>query len=180
MHAITLCHHNHHLTPASSRYLEGLCDYLYDDLRPRILHEPSLLVLCQVCTVLQALMILDNAAAGDGDSDEEGLQRPNQIPPVDRSLTARLMSLVGANIEVPKPLRRLNTAHLLQMILQDAQTRLFFKAQAIVQAEIRYFAPSNTDLDYPNNITCKLASLITFFCFGITDVDFSLEEFLRS
>ncbi len=144
--------------PTFSRYLEGLCDYLYDDLRPRILHEPSLLVLCQVCTVLQALMILDNAAAGGDDSDEEGLnalKRPNQIPPVDRSLAARLMSLVGVNVEMPKPLRRLNTAHLLQMILQDAQTRLFFKAQAIVQSEIRYFAPSNADLDYPNNITCK-------------------------
>ncbi|KAF8342284.1 Sec34-like family-domain-containing protein [Cantharellus anzutake] len=143
------------------RYLESLCDYLYDDLRPRILHEPSLLVLCQVCTVLQALMILDTAAADKVDSDDEAGHRlqHQRIPPVDRSFAARLISLVGANAEVPKPLQRLNTAHLLQMILQDARTRLFFKAQAAVQAEIRHFAPSKADLDYPGNISSPSATI---------------------
>ncbi|THH08771.1 hypothetical protein EW146_g8889 [Bondarzewia mesenterica] len=56
------------------QYLENLCDYLYDDLRPRILHEPRLTALCEVCTVLQALMVLDiptlDGASSDSDDDE--------------------------------------------------------------------------------------------------------------
>lgn len=46
-------------------------------------------------------------------------------------------------------LAKLHISHLLQMVLQDAQTRLFFKAQAIVQAEIRNYAAQPKDLDYP-------------------------------
>src|ERR1700691_2249342 len=58
-----------------SAYLENLCDYLYDDLRPRILHEPRLTALCEVCTVLQALMVLDvpslPSPTASNDNDEE-------------------------------------------------------------------------------------------------------------
>ena len=37
---------------------------------------------------------------------------------------------------------------MLQSVLQDAQTRLLFKAQNVVQAEIRYYVPKPEDLDY--------------------------------
>ncbi|KAI9437455.1 Sec34-like family-domain-containing protein [Lactarius indigo] len=105
------------------QYLETLCDYLYDDLRPRILHEPRLTVLCEVCTVLQALMVLDQSIDDeideDGESDELG---------------------------------RLHIRQLLQMVLQDAQTRLFFKAQSVIQSEIRYYTPTAQDLAYPDKL----------------------------
>lgn len=52
-------------------YLESLCDHLYDSLRPRILHEPKLDVLCELCNVLQALISLDGDA-DDEDDEEEG------------------------------------------------------------------------------------------------------------
>jgi hypothetical protein len=55
----------------ASQYLETLCDYLYDDLRPRILHEPRLTALCEVCTVLQALAVLDAAPALGGSEDDD-------------------------------------------------------------------------------------------------------------
>ena len=56
----------------SSAYLEGLCDHLYDDLRPRILHESRLSALGEVCAVLRALMVLDvSAPAPDSDEDED-------------------------------------------------------------------------------------------------------------
>ncbi|KAH9957339.1 Sec34-like family-domain-containing protein [Russula dissimulans] len=106
------------------QYLETLCDYLYDDLRPRILHEPRLTVLCEVCTVLQALMVLDQPL--DDDIEEEG--------------------------EKADDLGRLHIGQLLQMVLQDAQTRLFFKAQAVIQSEIRYYAPTAQDLAYPDKL----------------------------
>ena len=46
-------------------------------------------------------------------------------------------------------LDRLHLRHLLQSVLQDAQTRLFFKAQAVVQSEIGHYVPRPTDLEYP-------------------------------
>jgi hypothetical protein len=48
--------------------------------------------------------------------------------------------------------KRLHTRHLLQMVLQDAQTRLFFKAQSVIQNEIRYFTPKKEDLAWPDLI----------------------------
>jgi hypothetical protein len=116
-----------------SEYLEKLCDVLFDDLRPRILHEARLPALGEVCTVLQALMVLDAtpAFAHDSDSDSEKGSEEEEEEGVEEGL------------------RRLQSARLLQPVLQDAQTRLFFKAQAHVQADVRHFVPSPDDLAYP-------------------------------
>ncbi|KAI0279908.1 Sec34-like family-domain-containing protein [Russula aff. rugulosa BPL654] len=113
------------------QYLETLCDYLYDDLRPRILHEPRLTVLCEVCTVLQALIVLDQSL--DDETEEDG--------------------------EKNNGFGRLHTRQLLQMVLQDAQTRLFFKAQAVIQSEIRYYAPTAQDLAYPDKLVAAQEAL---------------------
>ncbi|KAF9027602.1 Sec34-domain-containing protein [Hymenopellis radicata] len=113
------------------QYLENLCDYLYDDLRPRILHEPRLTALCEVCTVLQALMVLDRP---DVDlDDEDGVDELN-------------LDLDGKR----RGLHRLHISQLLEMVLQDAQTRLFFKAQSVIQTDIRYYVTKPEDLAYPD------------------------------
>lgn len=44
---------------------------------------------------------------------------------------------------------KLHISRLLQMVLQDAQTRLFFKAQAMIQSEVRYYVPKSEDLRWP-------------------------------
>jgi conserved oligomeric Golgi complex subunit 3 len=49
-------------------------------------------------------------------------------------------------------LQRLQIGQLLQMILQDAQTRLVFKAQAIIQSEIRLHVATESDLRYPEKL----------------------------
>lgn len=46
-------------------------------------------------------------------------------------------------------LGRLHISRLLQMVLQDAQTRLFFKAQAMIQTEVRQYVPKAEDLRWP-------------------------------
>lgn len=156
------------LTQVSSRFLEGLCDYLYDDLRPRILHEPKLAVLCQVCTVIQALMVLD--LSGDYDEFEPSNQpdedrlRPQDIFQSPLSPTLRdlksahsdpgLRSDLARNIRAQKhqQLKHLHIGNLLEMVLQDAQTRLVFKAQAVIQSEIRYYVAKEGDLDYPQQL----------------------------
>lgn len=53
-------------------------------------------------------------------------------------------------------LRALHIGYLLQMVLQDAQTRLFFKAQSVIQSEIRYYVPKAEDLDYPQRLIGEL------------------------
>ena len=97
-----------------SAYLESLCDYLYDDLRPRILHEPRLTALCEVCTVLQALMVLDVPAIGD-EEDEEDYTYADELN----------LDLRGEGRRPGKRgLRSLHVGYLLQMVLQDAQTQI--------------------------------------------------------
>ena len=59
-----------------------------------------------------------------------------------------------------KGLRTLHISHLLQMVLQDAQTRLFFKAQSVVQSEIRYYVPKSEDLAYPDKLVGMLRFLV--------------------
>ncbi|GJJ06414.1 hypothetical protein Clacol_000605 [Clathrus columnatus] len=115
-----------------SRYLEILSDFLFDDLRPRILHESRLVTLCEVCTVLRALIDLDvdptdinhdvNYLSGDDDNP----QQRNMVRPYIRPI--------------------------LQLVLQDAQTRLLFKAQTLMESEIRFFKPSPDDITYPSDL----------------------------
>lgn len=112
-------------------YLESLCDYLYDDLRPRILHETRLTTLCEVCTVLQALTVLDVAELPDEPPDELSIDSEHSKP---------------------HGLGKLHISRLLQMVLQDAQTRLFFKAQAVIQTDIRNYIPKQEDLAYPDKL----------------------------
>jgi hypothetical protein len=119
---------------------------LYDDLRPRILHEQKLDVLCEVCTVLQALMVLDIPLQSFGDS---GAPPPIDDDPLQLT-TSPTLEAYDSQLPPRTPgLAKLHISHLLQMVLQDAQTRLFFKAQAIVQSEIRNYAAQPKDLDYP-------------------------------
>ena len=51
-----------------------------------------------------------------------------------------------------KGLGRFHIRPILQLVLQDAQTRLLFKAQAIVQSDIRFYTPKDNDLAYPDRL----------------------------
>ncbi|KIY73271.1 Sec34-domain-containing protein [Cylindrobasidium torrendii FP15055 ss-10] len=113
------------------QYLENICDYLYDDLRPRILHEPRLTALCEVCTVLQALMVLDDPDVGNDDNELN----------LDLDGEPKSSGWHGLHI-----------SQLLEMVLQDAQTRLVFKAQSVIQTDIRYYVPKAKDLAYPEKL----------------------------
>ncbi|GLB40619.1 putative sec34-like family protein [Lyophyllum shimeji] len=129
------------------QYLENLCDYLYDDLRPRILHEPRLTALCEVCTVLQALMVLDVPSIQEDDDSDE--LESNFGPVAGGSDELSLDLDAPQRTRKPEGLGRLHISNLLQMVLQDAQTRLFFKAQSVIQSDIRYYVPKPEDLAYP-------------------------------
>jgi hypothetical protein len=116
-----------------SAYLEGLCDFLYDSLRPRILHESRLDVLCGLCTVLQALITLDR----DDGEDAERTSRPGAETTSETNAAERRSE------------DHLRFDQLLETILQDVQTRLVFRAQAVVHSEVLHYVPKPSDLDYP-------------------------------
>jgi hypothetical protein len=56
-----------------------------------------------------------------------------------------------------KGLGRLHISQLLQMVLQDAQTRLFFKAQSVIQSDVRYYVPKGDDIAYPDKLIGEYA-----------------------
>ncbi|KAL8996471.1 MAG: hypothetical protein Q9169_004021 [Polycauliona sp. 2 TL-2023] len=94
-------------------FLESACEPLYDELRPRIIHENEILKLCELCTLLQTRYMHDQ------DDDE-----PLAANEVDFSI-------------------------LIQPALEDAQTRLVFRTQAILRDEIERYKPKPDVLDYP-------------------------------
>jgi len=60
--------------------------------------------------------------------------------------------------------KRLHISHLLKMVLQDAQTRLFFKAQAVIQSEIRHYVPKVEDLAWPDILVGEFQCNCISFC----------------
>ncbi|KAI4269387.1 MAG: hypothetical protein L6R38_007489 [Xanthoria sp. 2 TBL-2021] len=94
-------------------FLESACEPLYDELRPRIIHENEILKLCELCTLLQTRYMHDQ------DDDE------------------------------PLAANELDFSVLIQPALEDAQTRLVFRTQAILRDEIERYKPKPDVLDYP-------------------------------
>ena len=58
-----------------------------------------------------------------------------------------------------KPLSRLHTELLLRMVLHDAQTRLVFRAQALIRADVEYYVAKEGDLDYPDKIAAGSSAI---------------------
>ena len=121
-------------------------------LRPRILHETKLEVLCELCNVLQALVSLD----GDSEDDEREEPTSRALASDDSDgesqhalvLPHGATEMVGVQRGDVGP-HKLQFGHLLGTVLQDTQTRLVFRAQYIVEAEVLHWAPGPADLDYP-------------------------------
>lgn len=147
---------------AHSRFLESLCDYLYDSLRPRILHEPRLDALCDLCAVLHAMMALDASTSGpldpnaSDDDDDADLIREEEEEEDEEDATRQQNQVgqgQGSGSAAPgHGFGSFRFAVLLQTILQDAQTRLVFRAQAVIQSDVLHYQPTPDDLDYPEKL----------------------------
>ena len=89
----------------------------------------------------------DNENGHDDDEDDEDSAEGSSGNDDHNNLPAK-----SNNDEKPYGIlgRRLQISHLLKMVLQDAQTRLFFKAQSVIQSDIRHFIPKVDDLAYPD------------------------------
>jgi conserved oligomeric Golgi complex subunit 3 len=94
-------------------------------------------------------MVLDVPIAEDDSSSEEEGEYEDLLL-MDPTVVRKL----GTN-----GLKQLQIGHLLEMVLQDAQTRLFFKAQAVIQSEIRYYVPKAEDLAYPDKLVSECTAV---------------------
>jgi hypothetical protein len=95
--------------------------------------------------VLDATSISESStvvSSSDEDDEEEGPEGTGAC-----AVAGSVQSSLGKDRKIE---RGLHTGHLLKMVLQDAQTRLFFKAQAVVQSEIRHYTPTPDDLKWPD------------------------------
>lgn len=109
-------------------------------------------------------MVLDVSYSADSGTDSDS---------DDGDASALSPGLLGSSLRsppsfgnpgTPTPLKKLHIAHLLQMVLQDAQTKLFFKAQAVMQFEIRYYTPQGDDLSYPSLLIGEVVVVVNFLC----------------
>lgn len=128
-------------------YLETLCDYLYDSLRPRILHETKLETLCELCNVIQALNSLDGD--NDDDAESEDADASGDVQYATRRDESSFNLSVATATATELAESNMRFSELLGTVLQDVQTRLVFRAQYIVEAEVLNYAPKPEELDYP-------------------------------
>lgn len=100
-------------------------------------------------------MALD--AEDDDDDDEGGDEQGNadgrQANPQTPRTPTSAMTVFGKK-ELGR--KRLQFAPLLRPILQDTQTRLVFRSQAVVQSEVLGYVPKPADLDYPAILKGKI------------------------
>lgn len=121
--------------------------------------------------MLQALMVLDVSSTSSEESSSDGSNQSDESDDDDSSEDELKLGIDhdresmalregggggsrnSSNKKIQAPgLAKLHISHLLQMVLQDAQTRLFFKAQSVVQSMVRYYVPKAEDLDYPGKL----------------------------
>lgn len=80
-------------------------------------------------------------------------RRDSYFPPAGSAAMERTMSYEPeSRIQPHRPMQRLHTAKLLEMILKDTQSRLVYRSQAIIKNGISGYYPKSDDLDYPAKI----------------------------
>jgi hypothetical protein len=99
-----------------------LCNTMYNYLRPFLIHELELDVLCQLIAVIQEETAALGAAAAPSDN-------PSQVPD-----TSGVIGMV------------------LSRLVQDAQERLIFCAITLIRDEVEEYKPAPEDLDYPQRL----------------------------
>ncbi|KAI9246933.1 Sec34-like family-domain-containing protein [Phascolomyces articulosus] len=98
-------------------FLDLLTSYLYDYLRPRIIHENNISVLSELCSIFQMYILRDDSLTAD-DSTTDDNER-----------------------------HKLEFGHLIQNVLEDSQGRLVFRAQTYIDNDIQKYQPTPEDYE---------------------------------
>lgn len=84
---------------------------------------------------------------------DESVRSPFEFMPTRTSSFAHNFAQIHGQQVRPQPLKNLRFSELLQSILHDVQTRLVFRAQAIIQSDVLHFSPTEADLDFPSKLS---------------------------
>lgn len=93
----------------NSNFLESLCEPLYDNLRPRIIHETQLVKLCELCTLIQTRYMRDLEDLDTDPFDRTQLDFGQLIQPTlhdtQNRIVFRAQTIIRDEIEgfTPKP-----------------------------------------------------------------------------
>ncbi|KAI7847278.1 Sec34-like family-domain-containing protein [Circinella umbellata] len=98
-------------------FLDLLTSYLYDYLRPRIIHENNISVLSELCSIFQMYILRDESLAADDNTMNDNERH------------------------------KLEFGHLIQNVLEDAQARLVFRAQTYIDNDIQKYQPNSKDYE---------------------------------
>jgi hypothetical protein len=118
----------------------------------------ELSTLCDVCTVLQGLMIadlngdeMDPATPSPVPDGGAGSYFPKYYSPSQDGLALQRYQSYEAEADIlpHRPDSYFHAGKLLGMVLRDVQTRMIFRSQAILRADVGSYAPRGDDLDYP-------------------------------
>lgn len=116
-------------------YMQGLCGILYDQLRPCIIHINHLETLAEICSILRVEML------------EEHVQHNREFAcRFCRLTTDRPFSFYFAAAALEA------FGRTIQMLSQDAQERLVYRANVYLQSDILNYRPSPGDLAYPEKL----------------------------
>lgn len=86
-------------------------------------------------------------------------RRDSYFPPDSASMSRTMSFEPESQIQPHRPMQRLHTAKLLEMILKDTQSRLVYRSQAIIKNEVSGYYPKGNDLDYPAKIQSGESSI---------------------
>ncbi|EFP83929.1 uncharacterized protein PGTG_09642 [Puccinia graminis f. sp. tritici CRL 75-36-700-3] len=125
-------------------YLESLCDYLYDLLRPQILHEQKLYLLCDLATISNALIAMDSNLI---EANQSQFKFSTLLKPVLQDIQTRLVFRAQSIIqsEVANYLPKSEDLDYPNKLIQADQKR-----QQSGQKSKRFNNPHPTLLDRPH------------------------------
>ncbi|BFZ59224.1 Golgi transport complex subunit 3 [Saitoella coloradoensis] len=111
-------------------YLQGICAAILEHLKPRAAKERSLNELCELCTFIQSQY-------HQGREGEE-------VNPFD--------IIKGSNPEYQNASKGPDFKVLFQPALVDIQRQIILRVRTAISKDIQNYTPTDTDLDYPNNL----------------------------
>ena len=113
--------------------MRDLCDSLYTELRPRILQQVDIDILCDLVQIFGELQARASAVSSSSNHQEDEKRKYRTLSNISEG---------GDSVPV--------FCGLIQRMIADIQEKLVYRFEKHLDKKIRSFRPSKSDLEYPN------------------------------